>query len=99
MKLVCTIGTQGLAGGRMISRGEVYEVDDETASTIVEAGYAQVVETDVPLTPVEEPEVVAASEKSEVVVAPDEPTIPEETEDVDKDSVPKTKQKGRNKRR
>lgn len=40
MKLVCTIGTQGLPDGRRIHRGEVYEVDDETASTLIDARYA-----------------------------------------------------------
>jgi len=87
MKLVCTIGTQGLSDGRMVSRGEVYEVDDELASTLVESGYAQSVETDVPTIPVKE---------SEVVAVPKEPTVPEETEDVDNDSAPKSKRKGKN---
>lgn len=42
MKLVCMIGTQGLQDGRQISRGEIYEVDDDTASTLVAARYAKV---------------------------------------------------------
>ena len=41
MKLVCLIGTQGLPDGRRISRGDVYEVDDETASTLITARYAK----------------------------------------------------------
>ena len=41
MKLVCTIGTQGLSDGRRFSRGEVYEVDDDTASTLISARYAK----------------------------------------------------------
>ncbi|NIA11293.1 MAG: hypothetical protein GWP10_16605 [Nitrospiraceae bacterium] len=47
-KLVCTIGTQGLSDGRRIHRGEVYEVDDEIASTLIAARYAkEYVEPDV----------------------------------------------------
>lgn len=42
MKLVCMIGTQGLQDGRQVSRGEIYEVDDDTASTLVNARYAKV---------------------------------------------------------
>lgn len=58
MKLVCTIGTQGLSDGRIVSRGEVYEVDAELAATFIASGNAQVAETDVPIIPVKEPEVV-----------------------------------------
>lgn len=35
MKVVCTIGSQGLSDGRRFVRGDVYEVDDETASTLI----------------------------------------------------------------
>lgn len=99
--LVCTIGSQGFADGRRFHRGDVYEVDDEIASTLVEAGYAQVAKADVPTPPVKEPEVVAAPETPEVVAVPEEPTVPEEKEDVDKDSARSSKQKGKkvNKRR
>lgn len=41
MELVCRIGTQGLPDGRVVSRGDIYEVDDDTASTLVAAGYAK----------------------------------------------------------
>lgn len=41
MKVVCTIGSQGLSDGRRFSRGDVYEVDDETASTLILNGYAE----------------------------------------------------------
>ena len=40
MKLVCTIGTQVFSDGRVFQRGDVYEVDDETASTAISQGYA-----------------------------------------------------------
>jgi len=46
MKLVCTIGTQGLSDGRRILRGEMYEVDDDTASTLIAHRYAEVVVDD-----------------------------------------------------
>ena len=41
--LLCKIGTQGLADGRCIPRGDTYEVDDNTASTLVAANYAEYV--------------------------------------------------------
>lgn len=44
--LLCKIGTQGLSDGRHIQRGETYEVDDKTASTLVAAGYAEEVVSD-----------------------------------------------------
>ena len=41
MKVVCTIGSQGLSDGRRFVRGDVYEVDDEIASTLILNGYAE----------------------------------------------------------
>ncbi len=41
--LLCKIGTQGLADGRCIPRGDTYEVDDNTASALVAANYAEYV--------------------------------------------------------
>lgn len=100
MKLVCTIGSQGLSDGRRFSRGDVYEVDDEIASTLVEAGYAQVAETDVPTPPVKDPEVVKTSEKPKVVDAPEKSVKSEDSDDADKVSVPTpAKKKTVNKRR
>ena len=59
MKLECTIGTQGLPDGRRIRRGDVYEVDDETASTLIDARYAKVFVEPVAETPaIVEPEAV-----------------------------------------
>lgn len=59
MKLECTIGTQGLSDGRRLHRGDVYEVDDEAASTLVDAGYAKVfVEPIVESSSIVEPDVV-----------------------------------------
>ena len=55
MELICKIGTQGLPDGRSISMGDTYEVDDATASTLIAAGYAEVVSTP---TPVAEPDIV-----------------------------------------
>ena len=72
MKLVCTIGTQGFSDGRRIHRGDVYEVDDDTASTALAAGYATKYVEPV----VEKPEVVetpAVVAEPEVVKATDAP--------------------------
>ena len=56
MKLECTIGTQGLSDGRIFSRGDVYETDDDTASVLVAAGYAKPVDVpDVCVPPVDKP--------------------------------------------
>jgi len=41
MEVLCTIGSQGLSDGRRFFRGDVYEVDDEIASTLILNGYAE----------------------------------------------------------
>ena len=75
MKLVCTIGTQGLSDGRVFQRGDVYEVDDETASTALASGYATKYVEPVVEKPkvVEKPVVVAEPEVVEVPDAPEKP--------------------------
>jgi len=74
MKLVCTIGTQGLSDGRRIHRGEVYEVDDETASTALASGYATKYVEPV----VAEPEVVKVPDAPEEMDVAEEPEMEEE---------------------
>ena len=87
MKLVCTIGTQGLSDGRRFYRGDVYEVDDETASTAVKYGYATVyVEPEEePVVPTEpeapaDKDVVLTDDESEKVGEVVARDVPEETD-------------------
>ena len=68
MKLLCKIGTQGLSDGRRIKGGETYEVDDVTASTLVAAGYAEVVEAESVSDVVEETVVVAVPDSLDTTI-------------------------------
>lgn len=78
MKLVCTIGTQGLPDGRLIQRGEVYEVDDETASTAISQRYATKYVEPVVAEPevVEVPDAPETKAEPEVAAASDTPKKP-----------------------
>ena len=69
MNVLCTIGSQGLSDGRRFFRGDVYEVDDETASTLILNGYAEecvAIEEDV-VDDIPEPEKVVDDVVDEVV--------------------------------
>jgi hypothetical protein len=78
MKLVCTIGTQGLPDGRRIPRGDVYEVDDETASTLIAAGYAKKYVAPVAEVVADDVGIPVVAEQKDVVEVPtDEWVVPE----------------------
>ena len=102
MKVVCTIGSQGLSDGRRFVRGDVYEVDDETASALILNGYAEecVIEEFVADDNIGPEKVV----EDVVDVVVDDPPEPEKVVDdvVDDYAAPKTSdkpKKTKNKRR